>query len=110
MTTRGHCEPGGPTFPGKAESRQAAGRNQRSTPCRRNSAPGRTELGRGAGHGDRRPPALRRSDPGNPRPCAHRDDMTARFITVAAEVLAARAGRAVDDPEPQSVAAALIGL
>lgn len=36
--------------------------------------------------------------------------MTARFITVAAEVLAARAGRAVDDPEPQSVAAALIGL
>ncbi|MCR6488786.1 TetR/AcrR family transcriptional regulator [Amycolatopsis sp. OK19-0408] len=41
---------------------------------------------------------------------AHRNDMTDRFISVAAEVLAARAGCAVDDPEPQIVAAALIGL
>jgi AcrR family transcriptional regulator len=41
---------------------------------------------------------------------AYRTDMMDRFAAVAAEVLAARAGIAVDDPEPQIAAAALLGL
>jgi AcrR family transcriptional regulator len=41
---------------------------------------------------------------------AYRNDTMDRFVTVAAEVLAGRAGMAADDPEPQIAAAALLGL
>jgi AcrR family transcriptional regulator len=41
---------------------------------------------------------------------AYRNDMMDRFVAVAAEVLAARSGRAATDPEPQIAAAALLGL
>ena len=47
---------------------------------------------------------------GTPSLRAHRNDMTDRFVTAAAEVLAERTGRAADDPEPQIAAAALLGL
>lgn len=41
---------------------------------------------------------------------AHRNDMTDRFVTVAAELLADRAGLPLEAPEPQIAAAALLGL
>jgi AcrR family transcriptional regulator len=41
---------------------------------------------------------------------AYRNDVMDRFVTVAAEVLATRAGMAAEDPEPQIAAAALLGL
>jgi len=41
---------------------------------------------------------------------AYRNDMMDRFVAVAAEMLAGRAGMAVGDPEPQIAAAALLGL
>jgi AcrR family transcriptional regulator len=41
---------------------------------------------------------------------AHRNDMTDRFVAVAAELLADRAELRFDDPEPQIAAAALLGL
>jgi AcrR family transcriptional regulator len=41
---------------------------------------------------------------------AYRNDMMDRFVAVAAEALAAREGRSPTDPEPQIVAAALLGL
>jgi hypothetical protein len=36
--------------------------------------------------------------------------MMGRFVSVAAEILAARAGMSADDPEPQIAARALLGL
>jgi AcrR family transcriptional regulator len=41
---------------------------------------------------------------------AYQADMTERAASVAAEVLAARAGMTADDPEPQIAARALLGL
>jgi AcrR family transcriptional regulator len=41
---------------------------------------------------------------------AYQSDMMGRFVSVAAEILAARAGMAADDPEPQIAARALLGL
>jgi AcrR family transcriptional regulator len=41
---------------------------------------------------------------------AYQSDMMDRFVAVAAEVLAARTGARVDEPEPQIAAAALLGL
>ena len=41
---------------------------------------------------------------------AHQRDITDRLTTVAAEVLAARAGMKPEDPEPQIAATALLGL
>ncbi|WP_433296236.1 TetR family transcriptional regulator [Actinoplanes sp. CA-030573] len=41
---------------------------------------------------------------------AYQSDTMDRFVTVAAEVLAERAGLGPDDPEPQIAAAALLGL
>ncbi len=41
---------------------------------------------------------------------AYRNDMMDRFVAVAAEMLAGRAAMAVEDPEPQIAAAALLGL
>ena len=41
---------------------------------------------------------------------AYQSDMMDQFVSVAAEVLAARAGLAADDPEPQIAARALLGL
>jgi AcrR family transcriptional regulator len=41
---------------------------------------------------------------------AYQSDMMDRFVTVAAETLAERAGQPADDPEPQIAAAALLGL
>jgi AcrR family transcriptional regulator len=41
---------------------------------------------------------------------AYQSDMTGQFVSVAAEVLAARAGMSADDPEPQVAARALLGL
>jgi AcrR family transcriptional regulator len=41
---------------------------------------------------------------------AYQSDMTDRFIAVAADILAQRAGTNADDPEPQIAAAALLGL
>jgi AcrR family transcriptional regulator len=41
---------------------------------------------------------------------AHQADMMGRFVSVAAEILAARAGMAAGDPEPQIAARALLGL
>jgi AcrR family transcriptional regulator len=41
---------------------------------------------------------------------AHQRDMTDRLITVAAEIMAERAGMSPDDPEPQIAATALLGL
>jgi AcrR family transcriptional regulator len=41
---------------------------------------------------------------------AHQRDMTDRLVATAAELLAARAGVAPDDPEPQIAANALLGL
>ncbi|MFJ9787403.1 TetR/AcrR family transcriptional regulator [Amycolatopsis sp. NPDC101161] len=46
----------------------------------------------------------------NPSLRAYQNDVTDRFVDVAAEALAARAGFASDDPEPQIAAAALLGL
>jgi hypothetical protein len=47
---------------------------------------------------------------GTPALRAHRSEMTDRFVAVAAEALAERAGLAPTDPEPQVAAAALLGL
>jgi AcrR family transcriptional regulator len=41
---------------------------------------------------------------------AYQSDMIDQFVTVAAEILAARAGMVADDPEPQIAARALLGL
>jgi hypothetical protein len=41
---------------------------------------------------------------------AYQADMTSQFVSVAAEVLAVRAGMSTDDPEPQIAARALLGL
>lgn len=41
---------------------------------------------------------------------AYQSEMIDRFVAVAAEVLAERAGVSADDPEPQIAAAALLGL
>jgi len=41
---------------------------------------------------------------------AYRNDMADRFVTMAAEALAERAGTDPEDPEPQITAAALVGL
>ena len=41
---------------------------------------------------------------------AYQSDMMDQFVTVAAEVLAERAGMSADDPEPQIAATALLGL
>ena len=41
---------------------------------------------------------------------AYRSDTADRFVDIAAEALAARAGLRPDDPEPQIVAATLLGL
>ncbi len=41
---------------------------------------------------------------------AHQSDMMDQFTTVAAAILAARAGMSPDDPEPQIAATALLGL
>ena len=41
---------------------------------------------------------------------AHQSDMMDQFTAVAAEILAGRAGMSPDDPEPQIVATALLGL
>jgi AcrR family transcriptional regulator len=41
---------------------------------------------------------------------AYQSDMMDRFVTVAAEILAARAQMSPDDPEPQIAARALLGL
>jgi AcrR family transcriptional regulator len=41
---------------------------------------------------------------------AYQSDMMDRFVSVAAEILAARAGMSADDPEPQIAARALLGL
>ncbi len=41
---------------------------------------------------------------------AHQSDMLDQFTAVAAELLAARAGLTLDDPEPQIAATALLGL
>ena len=41
---------------------------------------------------------------------AYQSDMMGQFVSVAAEVLAARAGMSADDPEPQVAARALLGL
>ncbi|MFF1607622.1 TetR family transcriptional regulator [Amycolatopsis sp. NPDC058278] len=41
---------------------------------------------------------------------AYQSDTADRFVDIAAEVLAARTGLRPDDPEPQIVAAALLGL
>jgi AcrR family transcriptional regulator len=41
---------------------------------------------------------------------AYRSDAADRFVDIAADVLAARAGLKPDDPEPQIVAATLLGL
>src|SRR6478672_8116244 len=41
---------------------------------------------------------------------AYQSDMMGRFVSVAAEILAARGGMAADDPEPQIAARALLGL
>jgi len=41
---------------------------------------------------------------------AYQSDMMGRFVSVAAEILAARAGMSADDPEPQIAARALLGL
>ena len=41
---------------------------------------------------------------------AYQSDMMDQFVSVAAEILAARAGMTADDPEPQIAARALLGL
>ena len=41
---------------------------------------------------------------------AHQSDMMDQFVSVATEILAARAGMLADDPEPQIAARALLGL
>jgi AcrR family transcriptional regulator len=41
---------------------------------------------------------------------AHQSDMMDRFVAVAAEILAERAGMGPEDPEPQIAATALLGL
>jgi MftR C-terminal domain len=41
---------------------------------------------------------------------AYQADMMDQFVSVAAEILAARAGTSADDPEPQIAARALLGL
>jgi AcrR family transcriptional regulator len=41
---------------------------------------------------------------------AYQSDMMDQFVSVAAEILAARAGMLADDPEPQIAARALLGL
>ena len=41
---------------------------------------------------------------------AYQADMMSQFVSVAAEVLAVRAGMSTDDPEPQIAARALLGL
>jgi AcrR family transcriptional regulator len=41
---------------------------------------------------------------------AYQSDMMDQFVSVAAEILAARAGISADDPEPQIAARALLGL
>ncbi len=41
---------------------------------------------------------------------AYQSDMMDQFVTVAAEILAERAGTSADDPEPQIAATALLGL
>jgi AcrR family transcriptional regulator len=41
---------------------------------------------------------------------AYQSDMMNQFVSVAAEILAARAGMLADDPEPQIAARALLGL
>jgi AcrR family transcriptional regulator len=41
---------------------------------------------------------------------AYQSDMMGRFVSVAAEILAARAGMSAGDPEPQIAARALLGL
>jgi AcrR family transcriptional regulator len=41
---------------------------------------------------------------------AHQSDMMDQFVTVAAEIMADRAGMSPDDPEPQIAATALLGL
>jgi AcrR family transcriptional regulator len=41
---------------------------------------------------------------------AYQSDMMDQFVSVAAEILAARAGMRADDPEPQIAARALLGL
>jgi AcrR family transcriptional regulator len=41
---------------------------------------------------------------------AYQGDMMASYVAVAAEILAARTGMSVGDPEPQIAAAALLGL
>ncbi len=41
---------------------------------------------------------------------AHQSDMMDQFVSVAADILAARAGLSPDDPEPQIAARALLGL
>jgi AcrR family transcriptional regulator len=41
---------------------------------------------------------------------AYQSDMMDQFVSVAAEILAARAGVSADDPEPQIAARALLGL
>jgi AcrR family transcriptional regulator len=41
---------------------------------------------------------------------AYQSDMMGQFVSVAAEILATRAGMSADDPEPQIAARALLGL
>ena len=41
---------------------------------------------------------------------AYQSDMIDQFVSVATEILAARAGTSADDPEPQIAARALLGL
>jgi hypothetical protein len=41
---------------------------------------------------------------------AYQSDMMDRFVSLATEILAARAGMSADDPEPQIAARALLGL
>jgi AcrR family transcriptional regulator len=47
---------------------------------------------------------------GTPSLRAYQSDMMDQFVTVASEILAARAGMSPDDPEPQIAARALLGL
>jgi AcrR family transcriptional regulator len=47
---------------------------------------------------------------GTPSLRAYQSDMMDQFVTVASEILAARAGMSPDDPEPRIAATALLGL